>query len=192
MDGDIMQVLADEIMPGETILWAGRPNLSVHFIKSDFFFVPFSIFWFGFSIFWTVAATLTGGAFGLFGIPFVLMGFYICIGRFILKSHRKRRTVYAITNKRLLSIMINSSGKRKNLSSADIRNVQNDSVLAGKQMTGSILFGAIPLYSGFYLNSGFDGFLGGSENTVLAFFDIDDPDKVYSIYKHVKFSSASL
>ena len=189
MDRVIMQAISGEIMSNETILWTGRPNLSIHLNKSDIFLIPFSIFWFGFAIFWIMGASHAAGAFGLFGIPFVLVGFYITFGRFVLKARKKSRTGYAITNIRVLAVTLNANGDRKSLASADIKKIQNDSLLPGKQKTGSILFGAIPFYSSIYLNSGMDMFINSQLNSIMAFFDIDDAEQVYDIYKRAQYSN---
>src|SRR5256714_15111334 len=91
---------------GERVEWVGRPDPAKHFTRGDVFLVPFSIMWGGFSIFWEASAI--GGAgpfFALWGIPFVVIGLYFIFGRFIYKARRKRRTIYAVTNRRVMTIV---------------------------------------------------------------------------------------
>jgi hypothetical protein len=104
------QMLADGVLrPGERLLWAGQPDPSVRFTKADGFLVPFSILWGGFAVFWEVGVVASGGPpfFALWGIPFVAMGFYFTVGRFIWKARRKRRTIYLLTDQRAVTMTTN-------------------------------------------------------------------------------------
>lgn len=97
--------------PGERLLWSGRPDPEVRFAPADAFLVPFSVMWGGFAVFWEVGV-LTSGAgpfFVLWGIPFVLMGLYFMVGRFVYKKRRKLRTAYALTNSRAIVAVGTSS-----------------------------------------------------------------------------------
>lgn len=190
MNDEIDQALIGELLPGERILWSGKPSLAVVFSKGDIFLVPFSLIWFGFVIFWFVAASSGGGAFGLFGIPFVIIGFYFVFGRFLYKSHKKKGTGYAITNKRIITVFVNSRGERKSLTTSDLKSIQSESLSTGASQTGSILFGTIPFYYGFYLNTGMDPLMRNLQNGIPAFFDIEDAEHVYNIYKQAKYETA--
>jgi hypothetical protein len=97
-----------ELVPGESFVWAGQPKTSVVFHKEDFLLIPFSLMWGGFAIFWEAnvlgiwgAQAHTPWTFGvLCGIPFVLIGQYLIWGRFFYTAWLKRRTHYAVTNRR--------------------------------------------------------------------------------------------
>lgn len=101
---DLRSRLAPYLLPGETLLWTGRPDPAKHFSVSDVFLVPFSFLWGGFAIFWMSSALVQGAPlpFALFGLPFVVLGLYFIFGRFIYKSSRKRQTVYGLTQGRAL------------------------------------------------------------------------------------------
>src|SRR5579864_5791511 len=43
-------VFAQEMLPGETIEWSGRPNPAVILHKEDWFMIPFSLLWGGFDL----------------------------------------------------------------------------------------------------------------------------------------------
>jgi hypothetical protein len=96
----------DRLMPGEKLIWEGQPPAGLLFVTQDFFLIPFGAVFLGFSIFWIVAATNTDQSpsifFPLFGIPFVLVGLYTLIGRFFTDIWLRRRTAYAVTDKRIL------------------------------------------------------------------------------------------
>ncbi len=92
--------LADD----EHILWQGKPEKGHYLSSSDIFLIPFSLVWCGFAIFWEITA-LTSGApavFGLFGVPFVLIGLYLVFGRFIHTARTRQKSAYVITNKRII------------------------------------------------------------------------------------------
>ncbi len=89
---------------GESLLWSGQPPTGLLFRPGDFFMVPFSLFWGGFAFFWEYMA-IRGGAplvFCLFGLPFVLIGLYLIIGRFFIDARMRDTTIYAITSERIL------------------------------------------------------------------------------------------
>src|SRR5579859_7840724 len=115
LTNDEQRRLQDELSPGESVLWAGRPNPSVIFHPSDWALVPFSLLWGGFAIFWEAGVT---GIFGfgngksaplffmLWGIPFVVAGQYFIWGRFFYAAWRKKRIFYVITNLRVIVIAL--------------------------------------------------------------------------------------
>ncbi len=86
----------------EYIIWQGRPEKGHIFCKYDFYMVPFSLLWGGFAIFWEASVIASGGPFffKLWGIPFVLVGLYMIVGRFFVQQYMRGRTRYAITDKR--------------------------------------------------------------------------------------------
>lgn len=92
-------------LPREKLLWLGRPKQGLMFSKKDLLQVPFSLMWGGFAIFWESMAVRQVNApffFKLWGIPFVLIGLYLIIGRFALDAFVRARTQYAVSNQRIL------------------------------------------------------------------------------------------
>jgi hypothetical protein len=43
-------------------------------------------------------------------MAFVLMGLYFMVGRFFYKANRRHRTIYAVTNKRVMSVVQRRNG----------------------------------------------------------------------------------
>ena len=79
----------------------------------DLYTVPFSIMFLGFSVFWE-ASVIWGGAgplFVLWGIPFIAIGLYTLVGRFFYVRYLNRRTVYAITDRRVMSVVRGRAGE---------------------------------------------------------------------------------
>jgi hypothetical protein len=99
------------LRPGETLLWCGKPDTKVVFRGSDILAIPFGAVFLGGSLYWIEAARSSAqvGAgssdFWLFGIPFVLIGCYLLVGRFFTSWWRKRRSVYAVTSERVIAVV---------------------------------------------------------------------------------------
>jgi hypothetical protein len=176
----------DEILKDEKILWSGQPETSVIFTNADIFLIPFSLLWGGFSIFWEVGVLSTKGKSGqgapfffpLFGIPFVLIGLYFIFGRFIYKNFKKKRTYYALTNKRVI-ILTNTFGKNVQAEFIDRIASMNKTVRANG--IGTIRFGSSNLMFTMYGNTGMDSFGSFYGQDVPVFYDIKDVNKVYDI-----------
>ena len=135
-----------ELGPGERILWAGQPKAGWRLASADFFLIPFSLVWLAFSVFWTVMALrITRGAgvpaldllFPLFGVPFILVGLYLTVGRFWFDARRRSRTYYAITSHRVLALLPAKSGALRSL---DLRNLDDFTVREGRDGIGTIAF----------------------------------------------------
>ena len=125
---------------GETILWRGKPEKGHLLGPSDVFMIPFSIFWCGFAIFWFVSA-LEVGAFALFGIPFVCVGLYITVGRFLHLAWKRKHTAYVITTAKIIRWV----GRRVDM--LDTKTMPPIHVIARTDGTGTIHFGQ-PIYYG--------------------------------------------
>lgn len=101
--------VAGELESSERLLWSGRPG-SRWLYPQDAVLIPFSVMWGGFAIFWEASVLFNRGArdsviFPLWGVPFVLAGLYLMVGRFFARRWIRRRTLYAVTDQRVISIM---------------------------------------------------------------------------------------
>jgi len=121
----------------EYILWQGRPEKGHIFTRYDFYMVPFSLLWGGFAIFWELSVIASGAPFffKLWGIPFVLVGLYLIAGRFFVQQYMRKRTVYVITDKRVLQIR---GGK---MASLDRRTLPEIQLSVNRDGSGTIVFG---------------------------------------------------
>ncbi len=106
---------------------------------ADAFMIPFSLMWVGFAVFWEISILRTPvpGFFAIWGIPFVAMGLYITVGRFIVDSWRRARTHYAVTSDR---VIIRKNGSLKSLS---IRTLTDVALTEHRDGIGTITFGSL-------------------------------------------------
>jgi hypothetical protein len=106
----VVPVLDDRILaqlhPAERVVWTGHPDASLLFTRADGFLIPFTALWAAFAVFWNVRVWSTGQPliFRIWGVPFLLMGAYILVGRFIVRRRRYRGTRYALTDRRALIV----------------------------------------------------------------------------------------
>jgi hypothetical protein len=98
-DPEAAAKLQSELLSGESVLWAGRPNFGVIFHSDDWYMIPFSLLWGGFAIFWEAGVLGYWGHnskgtpsvfMALWGIPFVVIGQYMIWGRFLYDAVKKR------------------------------------------------------------------------------------------------------
>jgi hypothetical protein len=174
-----------DLAPGEVVLWTGQPNTGVIFHVRDLYLIPFSLMWGGFAIFWEMGVLGYWGSphktgvnpiswfFVLWGIPFVVVGQYIIWGRFVFDWWRKKRTFYAITDKRLLIVE-----EVRNRKLTSVRLTEN--TFLGKSTRsdgiGTLRFGApqaTPNGWSWWGNFETDG--------RSSFRDIEDVERVYNI-----------
>ena len=135
IDIDIEMQLKEHLDKDERLLWGGGPRKGIVFRPSDMLLIPFSILWCGFAIFWTIEALQAAVLFGLFGVPFVIMGLVLVFGRFIIDAKQRANTTYGITNKRIL---IKSGVFNQTITSVNIRSLSNMKMTEKGDGSGSI------------------------------------------------------
>ncbi len=125
---------------GEQLLWSGVPRQGLALRPSDALAIPFSLLWGGFAVFWesTVVTARAPWLFKLWGIPFVLVGLYITVGRFFWDARRRRDTTYGVTTQRIL---IAARGFAPSLQSLNIGTVTDIALNESPDGTGTITFG---------------------------------------------------
>jgi hypothetical protein len=174
--GDVLAgahgALRRHLQQGEELLWVGQPDPSKHFSSMDRILIPFSILWAGFAILWETVNIAAGAPafFAVFGAAFVAAGLYFTFGRFIYKAHRKRRTIYAVTNRRVLSVVGTRSDE--SVESMYLRSIPSVSVNARADGSGNVMLTSTPWMYSMYLNSGMDFAVRSLGGGGVNFFDI--------------------
>jgi hypothetical protein len=172
-------VVQPELMSGESILWAGQPQGSVIFHKEDSFLIPFSLLWGGFAIFGEASvaglsrnhSNSPASLFILWGIPFVVIGQYLIWGRFVYAGWLKRRTYYAVTNRRVLVIQ---NGWKRQIAAAYIDSLPSVIKEGGSSGIGILRFGPSRRWNAL------------SVADQPTFVDINDVDTVYRLVSDLR------
>ncbi|MGB7405328.1 MAG: hypothetical protein WA906_06545 [Pacificimonas sp.] len=109
-----LQDLRSELLPGEQLVWSGAPDARRSALAS-WPIVAFGIPWTAFSLFWEAMAvggflsqdgagfTWMAVVFGLFGLPFIAIGFGM-LGAPLWVYRKAQATLYGITDRRVLSV----------------------------------------------------------------------------------------
>lgn len=180
MDYDAQRVVQQELRAGERLLWSGQPAQGVRLQPGDVLMIPFSLVWTGFACFWVWSAVQSGAPllFSLFGVPFILVGLYIVLGRFVAEARRRARTYYGITTER--AVILRAGGRRE-ITSLDIRSLNDIQLREGSRRAGTIVlkptgagFGNMTAYMG-------AGWPGASRFMPPAFEQIPDVRAVYEL-----------
>jgi len=139
--GEIENVIGRELGPGERLLWTGAPRQGLLLRPSDAFMVPFSLLWGGFAIFWETSVLAMGGPvfFAIWGVPFVLVGLYMIVGRFFVDARVRAKTIYALTDRRAIVV---SGLFSPTVRSVELASMPELSIAERANGTGTITFGS--------------------------------------------------
>jgi len=178
-------VIRKELAPSERLLWTGRPRQGLVLRPADAFMIPFSIMWGGFAIFWE-ASVIAGGAppfFALWGIPFVLIGLYLILGRFWVDARQRSATTYGVTSERVVII---SGIFSRTIKSLNIDTLTDVSLSERSDSGGVIAFGSLPLLSAWHTGAGWPG----TGQYAVPTFDLpSDARNVYQIIRDAQRAS---
>lgn len=191
MNPDSLTAIQPELTSGESVLWAGQPNRRIVLHKQDALLIPFSLLWGGFAIFWELGVMGYWGTssrsgnpwmFGiLWGIPFVVIGQYMIWGRFFYIAWKKKRTHYAVTNRRVIVVQ---NGWRRQMASAYVDSLPTLMKDGSSKGLGTLRFAqAESMWSGRHGWGAWDGMAVGN---VPTFVDVDDVDYVYRLVSDLR------
>ena len=144
------------------MIWSSAPGRGLRLRSSDALMIPFSLLWGGFAIFWEYSVLFGLDPSGrsapssapfimkLWGIPFVLVGLYLIVGRFFYDAFQRSRTIYAVTDQRIL-ILTQAFSRR--VRSLPLRMLPEMTIAEKSDGSGTITFGVSNLDGGALLRS---------------------------------------
>lgn len=143
MDTEAEQNILRQLDSGERLLWSGQPCQGIRLRAGDALFIPFSLVWGGFAIFWETLVFRSHAPlfFRLWGVPFVLVGLYLIVGRFFHDAWRRARTAYAITDRRVILV---SGGLQRSTRSVSLRTLGEIALAERRDGSGDVVLGSIP------------------------------------------------
>ncbi len=177
-DNKEVDVLQNILSKDEQIIWSGRPKQGLLLRSSDVFLIPFSLLWGGFALFWE-GGVLSSGApffFILWGIPFVLMGIYITVGRFFVDAYVRQKTYYGLTKDRAIIV---SGLFQQSVKSLTLRTLSDVTISERMDGRGTITFGHNGDMFGFSSAFGNSSWPGAKKQAPPAFEAITDARLVY-------------
>lgn len=182
-DNFAQTALVRELGSGERLLWTGMPRQGLRFRTGDVLAVPFSLLWGGFAVFWEYSVVTSNKApffFMIWGVPFVLIGIYIIIGRFFADSYQRGRTFYGVTDQRILIL---SGVWTREVEAISLQNLNEISLTERSDGSGDITFGPMnPMYAMWRGTS----WPGMDKKGAPAFELIDSVRQVYNIIQQAK------
>jgi hypothetical protein len=98
------QMMSAQLGPEERLLWSAQPRQGLLLRSSDIFLIPFSLMWGGFAFFWEYSVLRSNAPllFRVWGIPFVVAGLYLMVGRFFIDAFARSKTHYGLTTERII------------------------------------------------------------------------------------------
>ena len=187
MAAEVRDEFRPDLLEGEEILWTGRPEPSVVLAGADVAVIPVTI-WLGSLAIYAGTSLLRRlpGASApseilvplVGGIPFLLVGFYLALGRFIFKVWRKKRTYYAVTNLRVLALTKIRGRRLMALYLEEIpalnKSVRPDGI-------GTVFFARSPFIASWCGNTGMNCSTGFDRKDFMAFYDVRGAGSVYGL-----------
>jgi hypothetical protein len=167
---DAERELRGELAPGERLLWSGRPRQGLLLRPGDWLLIPFSVLWGGFAVFWEATVIAQGGSplMVLWGVPFVLVGLHMMVGRFLLDARLRARTFYGLTAERAIIV---GGLLRREVKSVPLRSLAEVGLQERRDRSGTVTLGPGP---GSPITS-----WPGAANAVPAFELVENARQVY-------------
>lgn len=185
MTYEIEQKLRPELTRDERLLWSGAPQPGLRWRSTDWLAMPFALLWCYMVMFASTGHGVHTQEPPLYmtpaGIPFVLMGFYVLVGRFFVDWYQRRRTFYGVTDQRVIILDGLFDRRVKSLALATLNDISLSERSSG---SGSIAFG-----SGASLPSLGRSFLRTTNQQAPSFDMIEHVRRVYALIREAQQSN---
>lgn len=179
MRDDTKRIMERELTPGERLLWHGRAQQGLRLTRGDLFAIPFSLIWTGFAIYWEISVLREGASalFAMAGVPILLAGLYVLIGRFFFDAWRRGHLHYGVTDQRVL---IATSGLGGTVTHLDLASLGAVTFRERGLRRGNIVFGSGPTSNtDLYGALAEAGWPGVTKYRLPMFEGIDEARRVY-------------
>ena len=181
-----LESLVQRLDDDEILCWVGRPDPTALLTRKDAYLIPFSIVWtmvVGLGVFKVLG--VAGGGW-ILGLPMLLFGLYMMIGRFVYKAWRKRHMIYAVTDRRALILTRGRNTDRVDATYLDA--IPAISTATSGSGAGSVHLGIPDRRGADYANTGLDFARRASDHDHLgfSFFDIPNADGVADLIRTLR------
>jgi hypothetical protein len=187
MTFEVDRKLRPELARDERLLWSGMPQQGLRWRAGDWFAVPFASFWFYLVMFGISQHGSRTSQPPLYllpeGIPFVLAGFYMLVGRFFVDWYQRTRTYYGLTDQR---VIILGGLFHRQIKSLTLATLSDITLSARSNGSGTITFGPGTSTSSWF---GRSSWRGVNNQQAPAFDMIEDARKVYAMTREAQQSS---
>lgn len=128
------------LLEDETLIWAGRPRYGLQFHRIDIWLIPACLILFSLPI---IAMSILANAslhpiIYLILSPFFAVSLFTPFARILFDAWRRKRTIYAITDQR---VVIQTTLSKKSVTSHNVHKINRPKLEINKDKSGSILFG---------------------------------------------------
>lgn len=167
---------AGRLLPGERLVWSGRPATGLLLMPRDLFLIPFSTLWCGFVIFWIIGVSATGGgAFVLIGVGMLAFGLMLMLGRFFVDAWLRAGMRYGLSDQRVLILRTRPS---TSFTAIALDRLPQAQINEGRRGGGTVRFGQSQSLFAFG-NSGFSIWVPSLDPTPQ-FLEIQDARSVFN------------
>jgi hypothetical protein len=186
IDAELFKVVRPELLDGEQVSWAVRPDEHRYFCAADAYLIPF----FGLLTAVGISALVVwlgdgDPLFAVWGIVWVLIGLYVAVGRLFVKRRRKRRTVYALTDRRALILSFHKG--RTSTVALRLDLLPSFTCVRRAHGSGDIVFGSSSGLGRMLGNSALPAFVRASfphSDVPAAFYDLADVETPNRLLMH--------
>jgi hypothetical protein len=137
----IQQQLQREHGHGERLLWSGMPRQGLRLHWADAFIIPFMLVWMAIPLVGALTSLKAGKGLisVLFVVPFLLVGAYMLIGRYVVDARQRARTFYGLTNQRVLIL---TTGRTRRATSLSLKSLADITFSEHRDGKGTLQFGS--------------------------------------------------
>jgi hypothetical protein len=200
MHNELPDMIGKYLLEEEKVIWVGKSAIKKIFTAKDVLLIPISSVFFIAALLVELssiimiidpagsqqksASSSMGVGLAIGGMLFVFITFYISIGRFILKKDYKKKSIYAVTDKRVFVIL--KYGKQEKLIESHLNKISDIHISVQKCGNGTLEFGEIDSINKIFNRSMLYEALTYPNEEIPIFYDIDDAEKIYTLVNNLK------